>query len=71
MNENIDLKKIEYLEINNKSLISKLQKLQTALSNHSTTNNNQLKNHRRYFDLNPNIDSHLIPFFKICHTNYL
>ncbi len=43
MNENIDLKKkLEYLEINNKSLISQLQKLQTALSNHSTTNNNQL-----------------------------
>jgi hypothetical protein len=43
MNENVELKKkLEDLEINNKSLVSQLQKLQSALSNHPTINNNQL-----------------------------
>ena len=39
MNENVELKrKLEDLEINNKSLASQLQKLQTALSNNSNIN---------------------------------
>jgi hypothetical protein len=43
MNENVELKKkLEDLEINNKSLASQLQKLQTALSNNSNISNNQL-----------------------------